>query len=71
MNVERKWPSKRKPDGFCGGVFPHVYGMHVPADAPELLCIFCGTPEAVGVAAGDRGRRLTDRVNEKRTIGGR
>jgi hypothetical protein len=51
----KRWPSKRHPEGFCGGIFPHVYA---PPDALEEpgICIFCGTPEAVGVAAGDHGR---------------
>lgn len=56
MEKEKIWASKRQPDGFCGGIFPHVYA---PPDAwrDPGLCIYCGTPEAVGVAAGDRGRR--------------
>jgi hypothetical protein len=55
-NHSRTWASKRQPDGFCGGIFPHVYARPEALRDPGL-CIFCGTPESVGVAAGDHGRR--------------
>lgn len=48
----KTWPSKRQPEGFCGGIFPHVFAQ--PGERDAGLCIFCGTPELEAVAAGDR-----------------